>query len=391
MSIAINNKFDPSTLDYTDQTDTGDSTASQAAATAGVSGQVAAQAASGSGTAAPLASASTYAAANSAISGPSAARSSATTIASSVPDVPEPKVTGSLASANRQAASFISNFSLSNSEAFRIIEEMGQKNYALDAQLTNAANSAVIGAKEQQVRDTQAQIEGDRKSAVTQFVGGMAASGIGLGAGYAGRKWRDSPAEQTEASKVYAVPEKNTTERKAAYENFAKAYVDARDKKGGITAQDDKSLQAFDQYLEKKRTPGEAKQSGSAKRLMTDVSQYFNPSGSAGAMLQKSSRSLSATFSSNKVSYGSALDGSAQSLAQLTNQAVGLVDRFAGGQYEHDQSTIALKVDDVNVAVAQQVLDSAKSRQDRDLQDVDKGIDALKDMMSRYAGLADKW
>ena len=388
MSISIN-KLDPSTLDYTDQsvsndpTSAADSAASTAAANAGVSAQVAAQQAANSASlVSPVQGGSTYAA-SAAVATASGARSASSSIASSVPDLPEAKTTGSVASANREAVSFISNFSLSNSEAFRIIEEMGQKNYALDAQLTNAANTAVIGAKEQQVRDTQAQIEGDRKSAVTQFVGGMAASGVGLGAGYVGRKWRESPAEATEASKVDAVPKADTTARSAAYDNFAKAYTEARKKSGGLTAQDDRSLLAFDKYLENKQLAGSSSHLPNEDLLRRNTASFFADRTKSSEQYDK--------FAANKVSYGSAIDGSAQSLAQLTNQSVGLVDRFAGGQHEHDESTIALKVDDVNVAVAQQVLDSAKSRQDRDLQDVDKGIDALKDMMSRYAGLADKW
>ena len=255
---------------------------------------------------------------------------------------------------------------------------MGQKNYALDAQLTNAANSAVIGAKEQQVRDTQAQVEGDRKSAVIQFVGGMAASATGLGLGYTGRKWRDSPSETTEAYKYDQAVKANPAAHDAAIETFTKAYKEARGR--GIGPNEDRTIQSFDAYLKKEVTDNKSSDPGALKRHAANFLSERN-------FFTKKMEQIA----NNRVSYGGALDGSAQSVAQLTNQAVGLTDRFSGGQYERDQASIALKVDDVNVSIAQQVLDSAKSRQDRDLQDVDKGIDALKDMMSRYAGLADKW
>ena len=259
MSIALN-KLDTTTYDTPGAADSDngatsvDTSGATAAATAAVGSQVAAQqAAAVANTQATAAGSSTYSATG--VSAKNLASGTTTAITSSVPELPTVPVTGNQTTATKEATHFISNFSISNSEAFRIIEQMGQKNYALDAQLTNAANLAVIGAKEQQVRDTQAQVEGDRKSAVIQFVGGMAASATGLGVGYTGRKWRDSPSETTAAQKYDHAAKATPGAEQTAVTAFKKSYLEACAR--GLGPAEDRSLQMFDAHL--KRTVGSRK------------------------------------------------------------------------------------------------------------------------------------
>jgi len=91
-----------------------------------------------------------------------------------------------------------------------------------------------------------------------------------------------------------------------------------------------------------------------------------------------------------KNSLGAGIDGGAQGVQGAIAAAGTAGDKTLGGGYDADQAKLAGKQDEVQVSLAQQVADAAKSNKDRSLKQISDNLDALKEVAARYASVIDK-
>lgn len=337
-------------------------------------------------------------------------------LSSSVPNLPYQQVAKADAPTGQQISSTIAEMNVSSVTAYRILQQAGQKSYELDSTISRTANKAVTTAKLQQVTDLKAQIDGERKSAQTQLWGSLAAAVAGIAMGVTGNLMRGASATKNDAidtekalkginTKTSTMGDDKINEFAARYRAARKEILDreANARAAGINNKrddqlrfDDVSYKEFAAYKEQKRLTTSHLPGADEKDLdLKAGKQWFAERGDG--KLFPGSGLPGATFlqrimhhDSGKSSIGAGIDGGAQGVTQAVSSFFQVIDTLHGGKYDADQAKLAQKQDEVQVSLAQQVADQAKSNRDRDQKQVSDNLDAIKEVATRYASVIDK-
>ena len=327
----------------------------------------------------------------------------------SAPEIPYQQLARAEVPSGQQLSNVVSSLRLSDTEAYRILRQAGQKAFELDATISRAANQAVISAKLEQLTDLKAQIAGERKSATSQLAFSILGASAGIAAGAGGNLLRNSAPVQNAALDVDrrlasatlgAKPEAATKNvLQEFHDNWASAARrSAGAKPNGLNSSspngptpnrpdpdafDDLGHRQYAKYRQQKQDAGED--------LSDDikVAQDFFRSrqgDTSPARLHERLKHAPAGISS----IGAGLDAGGQGIQTSITAACTAYDRNSGGAYEADQAKLAGKQDEVQVSLAQQVADAAKSGRDRSLKQIADSLDAVKEVAARYAAVVDK-
>lgn len=366
---------------------------------------------------------------------------------SSAPELPYANVAKGEAPTGQHLVSVTSSLNLSDTEAYRILQEAGQKTFELDATLSRSANMGVLNAKNAQVKDLKDQIQGERTSAITQLSFAVLSTVAGGAMGVGGTLLRRSTGEANQALATERLIKKDPANRDAHIQSFAESYAKSRglqldfDPKpfhgvnshaqgtqpgtasglntspnapklddqlpnlngapkktpdGGATPPpdpanpkfDDPSIAKFHEERPRIASSLNGRPTDDVDAIKRDVDQYFKE---RSGRTQREKINEKVFHSANgKEALGAGLDSSAQGLSNTINNLGTAIDTLAGGKYDADQAKIAQKQDDVQISIAQQVADSSKASKDRAQKQTSDSLDTLKEVAARYAAVIDK-